>query len=200
VRSRLRDVAVVVLAGAAVAAGAVEARRGRVRPAEARCFDALNGVTDRAFAPTWVVMQLGSLGGALATGATVIAAGHGGVGRRVATVGALAWLGSKIIKPFARRGRPTAVLVGPRVLGRDQAGLGYPSGHAAVAAAMAASASPHLRRRVKAPLWLTAAGIGATRVYIGAHLPLDVAGGLALGVAVERCARVLLGPSVTDRA
>jgi len=27
--------------------------------------------------------------------------------------------------------------------------------------------------------------VGLTRVYVGAHLPLDVAGGAALGLAVE---------------
>jgi undecaprenyl-diphosphatase len=32
--------------------------------------------------------------------------------------------------------------------------------------------------------------VGLTRVYVGAHLPLDVAGGAALGLAVEAAVRL----------
>jgi membrane-associated phospholipid phosphatase len=32
--------------------------------------------------------------------------------------------------------------------------------------------------------------VGLTRVYVGAHLPLDVAGGAALGLAVEAAAEL----------
>ena len=34
--------------------------------------------------------------------------------------------------------------------------------------------------------------VGLTRVYVGAHLPLDVAGGAALGLAVEAAAELVL--------
>jgi membrane-associated phospholipid phosphatase len=37
--------------------------------------------------------------------------------------------------------------------------------------------------------WSTAATVGAARVYVGAHLPLDVVGGAALGVAAGSAAR-----------
>jgi undecaprenyl-diphosphatase len=37
--------------------------------------------------------------------------------------------------------------------------------------------------------------VGLTRVYVGAHLPLDVAGGVALGLAVEATAE-LVWPAV----
>jgi hypothetical protein len=39
--------------------------------------------------------------------------------------------------------------------------------------------------------------VGLTRVYVGAHLPLDIAGGAALGLAVE--ALVSLGKSSGNR-
>jgi glycosyltransferase 2 family protein len=39
------------------------------------------------------------------------------------------------------------------------------------------------------------------RVYVGAHLPLDVLGGAALGVATGALVHVLLGaPGARDRA
>jgi membrane-associated phospholipid phosphatase len=62
--------------------------------------------------------------------------------------------------------------------------LGYPSGHAAVAAALTVVVSAHLSVR-----WVIAAlALGGIvlfgRRYVGAHLPLDVIGGAALGAIV----------------
>jgi hypothetical protein len=48
---------------------------------------------------------------------------------------------AKARRRAARRGRSAALLDAARVLGHTQAGLGYPSGHAAVAVAMTAAAS-----------------------------------------------------------
>ena len=193
--SRATDLSVASVAVAMLALGAVEARRGTLRGAEARSFARLNAVSDRIHGPVWVVMQLGSLGGTLATGGALAALVDRRLGHRVATVGALSWLGSKAIKPFARRGRPAAVVDVARVLGRAQAGLGYPSGHAAVAVAMASATVPHLPPPWRGPAWAGAAIVGATRVYVGAHLPLDVLGGYALGIATERTVRVVMGPA-----
>ena len=82
-----------------------------------------------------------------------------------------------------------------RVLGRASTGLGYPSGHAAIAVAMASAASPLVPRRVRPALWSVAIGVGVSRIYVGAHMPLDVAGGVALGIGTERAVRLLAGPA-----
>lgn len=192
---RATDLIVAGVAFGALAGGVVEARRGSLRATEARWFAGLNSVSERGHLPVWAAMQLGSLGGSLAVGVAVARAGRPRLGRRLATVGALAWTGSKLVKPFARRGRPASVVDAARVLGREQAGLGYPSGHAAVAVAMALAAAPHVAPRWRIPLVVGAATVGAARVYVGAHLPLDVLGGAALGVVTERTVRSLRGPA-----
>jgi len=188
------DAAVALVACGLVAAGAVEARRGTLRPVERHAFRWLNQVSHRAHRPVWAVMQIGSLAGPAATGVVVAAAGNPALGRRVALVGSTAWAAAKLVKPLAQRGRPAAVLEA-RVLGRPQAGLGYPSGHAAVAAAMASAAAPHVPDRWVTPLWVGAAAVASTRAYVGAHLPLDLLGGVALGVAIERSVRAVMGPA-----
>jgi glycosyltransferase 2 family protein len=193
VRCRSRDLVVVTVAAAGVAVGAFAARSGSFRDVEAGVFGRINGLTDRMHAPAWALMQVGSLGGSIATGAAVAAAGRPRLGRRLAVTGAAAWLASKAAKPLVGRGRPQTVVETPRVRGREQAGLGYPSGHAAVAVAMTVVAAPDVPRRLRPVVWFVALGVGVTRIYVGAHLPLDVAGGIALGVGTGRVGRLLAG-------
>jgi undecaprenyl-diphosphatase len=62
-----------------------------------------------------------------------------------------------------------------------------------VAAATAALVVPRLP-----PPWGALAGgwalaVGPLRTYVGAHLPLDVVGGAALGVAIGTAARIAAG-------
>jgi len=185
-----------VVAGAALAvfvAGARSARRGGVSPLELRCFQAANALPHGAYAPVWAFMQLGNLGGALGAGAVLRLTGRPELGNRAAAVGTVAWVGAKAVKPFVRRGRPAYTVAAARVLGREQAGLGYPSGHATVAAAVASVVAPHLPRRWRAPAWVVALAVGSTRSYVGAHLPLDIVGGAALGIVIGAVGR---GPAV----
>jgi undecaprenyl-diphosphatase len=70
------------------------------------------------------------------------------------------------------------------VHGAVATGNGYPSGHAAVAFALATIAwlwfGP--RSRIRWVLLGVAVVVCFGRVYVGAHFPLDVVGGAALGV------------------
>jgi undecaprenyl-diphosphatase len=179
-----RDRAILSGSVAVFVGGAIVARRAGVTRTELRWFELVNGLSRRVYAPVWGLMQLGSLGGPLVTGAVIRAAGHRRLGNRVMAVGALTWVTAKAIKPSVRRGRPAVTIPATRVLGHEQAGLGYPSGHAAVAAATVVVIAPHLPRRWRLPAWAVALAVGPMRAYVGAHLPLDVLGGVALGIAV----------------
>ena len=170
------------LASAAFVVGAAAARRPGISAAEARCFSTVNALPRWPFPAVWLVMQLGSLSGPMIVGALAARAGRPALGRRVAVTGAATWAGAKLVKHTVRRGRP-ATLSAARILGREQSGLGYPSGHAAVAAAIATVVAPTLPAGWRRWVWGAALSVGPARMYVGAHLPLDVAGGVAFGIA-----------------
>ena len=130
-------------------------------------------------------MQLGAFGAVPAAAATAWLAGDGKLAGRLLIGGTGTWAAAKLVKQVVRRPRPVELLPGIRRRGRDAAGLGYLSGHAAVAIALGAAALPRLGPAGRA-LALTAVPlVGLTRVYVGAHFPLDIAGGAALGLAVD---------------
>jgi membrane-associated phospholipid phosphatase len=186
------------IAGLLASAGTV--RHDRVGPGEARAFQAVNGLPDALYRPAWVVMQMGAFGAVPAAAATAWLAGDGELAGRLLVGGTGAWALSKLVKQMVRRPRPTALLPGTRGRGRDAVGLGYLSGHAAVAVALGAAALPRLGPTGRA-LTLTAVPlVGLTRVYVGAHFPLDIAGGVALGLAADAAAALVTSRPVSAAA
>ncbi|HET9443475.1 MAG TPA: phosphatase PAP2 family protein [Acidimicrobiales bacterium] len=170
---------------AGLAATAALARRRQVGAREDRMFRAANDLPDCLYAPVWPVMQLGNLAAApLAAGAALLAGERELAGRLLAG-GSASWALSKVVKRAVGRARPAALLPRTRRRGREQSGLGYLSGHAAVAVALGAAALPHLGRRARLPVLVAMPVVGLCRLYVGAHLPLDVIGGASLGLAVE---------------
>ena len=171
--------------GAVLLATAGAARPDRVGSWEASTFQAVNGLPDALFPPAWVVMQIGRLrcrarGRGYGVARRRPRAGGSSPGRRHWRLGVVEAGQAGSAPP-----RPVALLPGTRGRGRDATGLGYLSGHAAVAVALGATALPRLGPAGRA-LTLTAIPlVGLTRVYVGAHLPLDIAGGAALGLAVD---------------
>ena len=185
------------VAGLLATAGAVH--RDRVGAAEARAFRAVNGLPDALYPPAWVVMQLGAFGAVPAAAGAAWRAGDGELAGRLLLGGTGAWAVAKLVKQVVRRPRPADLLPGIRGRGRDAAGLGYLSGHAAVAVALGAAALPRLGPAARA-LTLTAIPlVGLTRLYVGAHLPLDIAGGAALGLAADAAAGLALAQMARTR-
>jgi len=87
-----------------------------------------------------------------------------------------------VVKNLVHRERPGSTV--PDAILRDAApsGLSFPSGHAIIAFGVATLLTPYLGRRGRIAVWTLAVLNNVSRMYLGAHNPLDVVCGAAVGV------------------
>jgi membrane-associated phospholipid phosphatase len=93
------------------------------------------------------------------------------------------WLVVEVVKALVDRRRPYIVLEGTRIIGWRERGLSFPSGHTAQTFLMTTLLVQYLNTNalLGGVLYLAAALVGLTRVYVGAHYPRDVLAGAILG-------------------
>jgi undecaprenyl-diphosphatase len=189
----LGRIARVTSATAVLAVTAIAARRG-YPDWERRIFATINDAPDELAPAAWLPMQAGSLTAPFA----VAAASY----RRTrsldpalayAGAGFSTWLSAKGVKKMVGRGRPFDLdpRAQLRLATQTDGSLGYISGHAAVASTVATVMSSGRSAPVAAGLHALAVGVGITRIYAGAHLPLDTIGGNAFGILVGELTNLL---------
>jgi membrane-associated phospholipid phosphatase len=98
--------------------------------------------------------------------------------------GILAYVIDNIVKHVVDRGRPSVYLSGVLYHGypTDPRGSGYPSSHTAVVVAVVVGAWPWLNRPWRVGGVAASVAIALNRMYVGAHFPLDILGGIAVGL------------------
>jgi undecaprenyl-diphosphatase len=87
------------------------------------------------------------------------------------------------LKALTDRERPSLRYAEPEPLVRTPHDASFPSGHAATSFA-AATILSLAWPRLAPVLFLLAAAVAFSRVYVGVHYPLDIVGGVVLGVLV----------------
>lgn len=143
----------------------------------------------------WPVMQLGTFWAPIAAATLMVAlARRGRHALATVAVGLGTWWGAQLLKHAFARPRPVCCLPDIDLRGAATGGYGFPSGHSATAAGLAVMVAAVMPRRWR---WLpvTLAGlVGISRMVYGAHFPVDVLGGWALG-AVLGGAMLLVSPA-----
>lgn len=197
-RGRAGGAVRVALGAAALAAGGRLVDPAAVGCREQAAFHRVNGLPDRLGGPAWLVMQAGTIGAVPVAAAVAFASQRRRLAARLLVTGTATWLLAKGVKQVYGRPRPADLLTSARCRGPAATGLGYVSGHAGVAVALAAGAWPELGPGARAAVLAAAPLVGTARMYVGAHLPLDVLGGAALGLLVDGALDVV-APALRDR-
>ena len=103
------------------------------------------------------------------------------------------------LKALIDRPRPPLRYPEPKTLVPLPHDASFPSGHAATSFAAATMLSFAFPRFAPA-LYVVAAAVAFSRVYVGVHYPLDVLGGAALGVLVAMGLRALVNRRIQIKA
>ncbi len=192
-KRRLRYVWPAVLAAGILVLTGWLSSGSRPYRAEYRVFSALNGLPDALGVVLVPAMQAGSLAAVFAAGVLALVARRPQLAGRLVLAGGSAWILAKLVKRVVERGRPAEYFADVVIRGAVQMGQGFPSGHAAVIAALATVASPYLSRGGRIIMWTLVGLVALARVYVGAHLPLDVVAGVAVGSGLGCVINLVLG-------
>ncbi|WP_170128051.1 phosphatase PAP2 family protein [Euzebya rosea] len=187
------DVVRVVLGLATLVLASLPVRPDSIGRVETGAFDLVNGLPDHLYPVLWGPMQLGSLVAVpLVVGAALITRRRG-LALEAAVAGTTAWTLAKVVKDAYGRPRPGGLLEEVAFRGGEPVGFGFVSGHTSVAFALATAATLYVPRRWRGRLFAIAALVGLSRMFVGAHLPLDVVGGAGMGWAIAAAVRLVLG-------
>jgi undecaprenyl-diphosphatase len=96
-----------------------------------------------------------------------------------------------LFKYLVQRDRPPTIVLDPEPLMEVPTTSSFPSGHTSTGFACAYVIS-RLAPRLTVYVFVLAALIGFSRIYVGVHYPLDVLAGAILGIVVAKALLMLL--------
>jgi len=173
-------------AAAMLVGSAMTVARGRADAVDRPVRELIVGLrTAQRDAVVRVATDLGSLYGVGVVAGTLALLGRQDRALRVGAAGATAWTLAQAAKRTLPRGRPYEVDGAERLV-VEPAGSSWPSGHAAVAMAMAEVLGEGRRPMTRHGLVLVAKLVGLSRVYVGVHHPTDVIAGMGIGALSAR--------------
>ena len=170
-------------------------RDGVVSSAEQDVFGAINGLPDALETPMVGVQYAG-----VAVVPFVVAAIAAVLRKWRLVIAALLVYPLKlivekmVIKEIVHRPRPGTSDPDAVLRHVPAHGPSFPSGHAIVAFALAGIVAPYLSRGWRIVAYVAAVAVAFSRIYLGAHNPLDVLAGAAAGLVIAAVLNLLLLP------
>lgn len=157
---------------------------GRVGPIERAAFHAVNGLPDWLYGPMLLFQYLGVLAMPLVVAVGALAVRRWRLAAALVLVVPLKLALERVVKLLVQRERPGTTVPDAILRGVHPAGLSFVSGHAIITFAIAGLLVLVLPRRWGIVAVVLASLNAVARVYLGAHNPLDVVGGAAIGLAI----------------
>jgi undecaprenyl-diphosphatase len=190
---RIRRDLIVLAASLAVFAGcAVIAADGRVGPGERAVFHAINGLPAWLYQPMVAAQYLGVLAMPLVVAAGALLWRRWRLAAALVLVVPCKLVLERVAKVLVHRQRPGTTVPDAILRGVPDGGLSFTSGHAIITFAIAGLLVLVLPRRWGVVALVLATCNALARVYLGAHNPLDVVGGAAIGLAIAAVLDMIL--------
>jgi len=183
---------VLVTSLAVFAVCAVVVADGRVGPTERAVFHAVNGLPTWLYRPMLLAQYLGVLAMPLVVALGALAFRRWRLAAALALVVPLKLALERIPKELVQRERPGTTVPDAILRGVHSGGLSFTSGHAIITFAIAGLLVLVLPRRWGVVAVVLASLNAVARVYLGAHNPLDVVGGAAIGLALAAALDLVL--------
>ena len=186
-----RDLAGLAL-GVGTLVGTTALARRSISRTEVQAFRTVNDLPGAGFPVIWLPMQYGTFGTVPVSAVLAFVRNRPRLALAIGVGGTTAWLSAKVLKRLIGRERPAGVIGDVQLRGVEEGDLGFPSGHAAVSAALTVVVLPSVTGGWRWSLAALSGFVPLARMYVGAHLPLDVVGGSALGLSIGSAVNLLI--------
>jgi len=169
------------------------AKNGQITGLELSVFRSINDAPKIITEIFLGITFLGALGTAWILAAIIFAFKRYVFAFEIFTSSTGAFLLAGLIKEAAIRARPYQLLQGVNAMGFRYSDMGFPSIHMAVFAAVAVVLMPRINVRIRAIVCALGLLVGISRIVLGMHAPLDIIGGLGVGLAVGSAVNYFAG-------